>query len=266
MTGSLSSLVPFGALVTFLYYVLARAEITRWFWEGWVQAVPVVTQSCKSLCPGYPESVFCALAIRHPDKTCVGHDSFGHLVEWKPERRPWARPQPQDARRAARFRAFLDRLLSCPMCSGFWLGLSVGWAFDLPVPWKPFQIAMGGVYGLILCPIILGAMSWLRHMEHDEAMDAQRSEESRAMHAIAAQTQDTLSGAMGRMDAMGTIAEASTAYEAWQSLLSDGHHDKARSFYSAYRDAIEASRPPPDLQSVPGDVLPFHPPDPPKGA
>lgn len=137
MTGDLSSLVPFGALVAFAYYVVARAEITRWFWEGRLQE---------------------PFADYHP--TTIREPSFGTHV-----------------------RRFLDRLLSCPLCSGFWIGFALGWAFDLPSPWKRFQPFMGGVYGLILNPIIQGAMHWLHAMEHAEAMDEHRRVRDESMDA-----------------------------------------------------------------------------------
>lgn len=137
MSGTPLALIPFAALVAFLYYVVARAEITRWFWEGYLQAPPEFIPA--------------------------------------PDGRPEAHTHP--------IRAYFDALLSCAMCSGFWIGLALGWAFDLPVPawhahlgpYAGFGLAFsfGGIYGLVLNPIVMGAMYALRFGEAQSAYNEQ---------------------------------------------------------------------------------------------
>lgn len=221
MTGSLSALVPFGALVAFVYYVLARAEITRWFWQGVLQAPPRVKPPAGARFTCYR----CGQPTAMPPCFSRAEDryTFSHCINCPPpqpvpltptrpldpvfdltdaydldNRTPMTSEEIAQLHReiaarpplpvsalylTSRLRAFFDRLLSCPMCSGFWLGLACGWAFDLPAPMIRFQWVWGGVYGLVLCPILIGAMRWVQHQEHREACTAAEVERWRNLDA-----------------------------------------------------------------------------------
>lgn len=217
MTGELASLVPFAAHVAFVYYVIARSELMRWFWEGWLQA---------------PNG----LPLNEDDIRAI--DEATQLIR---ARLPASRVKVlvTAPSRFGQFRRMLDGLLSCPMCSGFWLGLLVGWMFPLPVidagvfgKWfSCVRFCFGGIYGLVLCPIVIGAMHWLRAMETSEA-NMERSE----AHSL-------------RMEAI--------AHDGVQTT-----NNGLRELLSRPIDGVMMPEPPPPsrpLQAVPAEVLPIRP-------
>jgi hypothetical protein len=57
---------------------------------------------------------------------------------------------------------FLDQLLRCPACSGFWLGLGCGWLGIQPLhigpPW--LAVVAAGLAGIFTTPLTEAALLW----------------------------------------------------------------------------------------------------------
>lgn len=102
----MTDLLAFSAIVAFLYYLGARAELTRWLWS------------------------------RYP--------------KW------------------------IDALAMCPRCSGWWIGLVAGFVVLPPSPASSWwaQHLWAGVYGLVINPIVFGAMMWHQSQEDAAALAA----------------------------------------------------------------------------------------------
>lgn len=57
---------------------------------------------------------------------------------------------------------WFDRLLRCPACSGFWLGLGLGGIGVRPLvcPWRALAIAASGLLAVVLTPVFEGVLLW----------------------------------------------------------------------------------------------------------
>lgn len=186
-------LVQFTVAVVAAYYLVARAEVTRWWWEGILQAeprwrgagnrAPYFCHHCRARTWDHPSRT--RDGMHHP-ATCINcADHSGELpltaeieaeidaippmsadVAEYMQRCREGKLTPEEAAELIKWhetppaptlgtiiRQWLDRLLTCPACSGFWLGIA---AYGLLGDWAPhtaLRWLWGGAYGLLLCPL-----------------------------------------------------------------------------------------------------------------
>lgn len=60
----------------------------------------------------------------------------------------------------SRATGWIEKLLACPACSGFWLGLGYGALGLRPVSYGWRGVLIAGVLGAILTPIFEGLLLW----------------------------------------------------------------------------------------------------------
>jgi hypothetical protein len=62
----------------------------------------------------------------------------------------------------SRARGWLEKLLVCPACSGWWISLGFGALGVRPVvaTWVWLSVALAGVLGIILTPVFEGLLLW----------------------------------------------------------------------------------------------------------
>lgn len=138
----LTSTLCFGALCVFTYYLLARADITRWFW-GWFErpAVLVPTPTLREIRQGRE----------------------GKLMPTT----------------GSNLRLILATMLRCPACTGFWIGLALQHVVRPFAPPTALSFLWGGVWGLLLTPILF-APFWgaMRLTRVEEDVEDREDEES----------------------------------------------------------------------------------------
>lgn len=141
MTLDFNQLALLVLLTTAIHWLVARAAITKWFWD--LRWWP--TKRCTK-CEGRFFKLRNRSGIHH---ACNG----AAYTEIQREGLPLIRDQLSD---------LLDELLACAACSGFWLGLGLSVVGLRPLELGPswLDVAGSALAGVVGTPILEGVLLW----------------------------------------------------------------------------------------------------------